>query len=162
MLDSLRFAADTHSHNVAELLRKRIDDLRVEAARVPEIELVDGHVEGPIKGPICFARAHTDVNEPRSERCSAHATDPAARCHNLKMTPRPIAEVLDMATLTAKASRRLAPGVAGGRTLLALPMTELRSGATPLWFKWWDLHERDVVGEARTKAGSEVLLAFVP
>ena len=78
------------------------------------------------------------------------------------MTPRPIAEVLDMDTVTARASRRLAPGVAGGRTLLALPAAELRGSSTPLWYKWWSLHERDVVGDAKTKDGAEVLLAFVP
>ena len=35
--------------DVAELLRKRIDDLRLEASRIPETELVDGHVEGLVK-----------------------------------------------------------------------------------------------------------------
>ena len=67
-----------------------------------------------------------------------------------------------METLTARTSRRLAPGVAGGRTLLALPVAELREGATPLWYKWWLLHERDIVGDAKTRDGRGVLLAFVP
>ena len=110
-----------------------------------------------IHGPVCVARAHQTINEPRSERCSANPTRPQPRCANIRLEETLLADLVMMDRLPTRTARKLHPGLAAGRMLLAFPP----HSEGELWYQHWRLGV-DVLGDAPTRGGGYVTLAFVP
>jgi hypothetical protein len=120
------------------------------------------YLEKGISGPVCMLRAHSSVNEPRSEFCSADPASPIPQCINIKLQDMGLTDLVMTEKLSTHAARRLYPGLTAGRKIFAFPV----SAVGELWFQHW-AQGNDIIGEVprrlgHSKPNSNILLAFAP